>query len=65
MTQQAYRILAVHSRSGQRLTQQFLDGTLITDRTIAWQLAEKFAAKQTARDRATWLPQVESYTARV
>lgn len=62
MVQSAYRILAVESRTGQRLTQQFLDGTVVTDRSIAWQLAEKFARRQSDRDRRTWLPQVETYT---
>lgn len=64
MKKTAYRILAKNMKTNQRITQQFLDGTVITDRDRAWAVAEKFAQKQSARDRTTWLPEIESYEPR-
>lgn len=62
MSRTAYRILARNARTNQRITQQFLDGTVVQQRHIAWELAQQFAEKQSQRDRTTWLPEVELYT---
>lgn len=59
---QAYKIIAKSTRGAQRVQQQQLDGTVITNYSTAWSLAEQLAQKQTAVTGYPWTAVVESYT---
>jgi hypothetical protein len=59
---QAYKIIARCTKGNQRVQQQQLDGTVITDYSVAWQLAEQLAHKQTAQTNQPWVAVVETYT---
>ena len=59
---QAYKIIARCTKGNQRVQQQQLDGSVITDYSVAWQLAEQLARKQTAQTNQPWTAVVETYT---
>lgn len=61
---QAYKILAKNSRTKERVIQQFLDGTEITDLARAEEQARSFAERQTQRSRDQWIGEVELYETR-
>lgn len=59
-----YLIFARNADTNQRITQQFLDGTRVTDYSIAMQIAQQLAEKTSQRRRETWVAEVESVNAR-
>lgn len=59
-----YLIFARNADTNQRITQQFLDGTRVTDYSIAMQIAQQLAEKTSQRRRETWVAEVESVIAR-
>jgi hypothetical protein len=61
---QAYKILAKNSRTKERVIQQFLDGTEITDLTRAEEQSRVFAERQMQRSRDQWIGEVEVYETR-
>lgn len=59
---QAYKIMARNIKSRQRVQQQFLDGTVITDYELAMQTAQALAEQYSQRTRETWVAEVSRYT---
>ncbi len=59
---QAYKIMAKNVDTSQRIQQQLLDGSVITDREEAMQMAQSLAQQISARRRETWIAEVKTYT---
>lgn len=59
---QAWKIMARNIKSKQRVQQQFLDGTVITDWESAMQTAQALAQQYSQRTRETWVAEVTRYT---
>lgn len=59
-----YLIFARNIDTNQRITQQFLDGSRVTDYSIAMQIAQQLAEKTSQRRRENWIGEVEQITAR-
>lgn len=64
MAAKHYLIFARNTETNQRITQQFLDGTRVTDYTIAMQIAQQLAEKTSQRLRQTWIAEVEQVSIR-
>lgn len=60
----AYRVIAKNIKTGIRTERQQIDGRLITNEDLAWQLARDYAVSQQARLGDQWIAQVERYTPR-
>ena len=61
---QAYKIMARNSRTKERIVQQFLDDTEITEQTRAEAQAREFAERMSSRSRDQWIGEVEIYETR-
>lgn len=61
---QAYKILARNSRTKERIIQQNLDGTEVTDLNRAEIQAREFAERMSLRSRDQWIGEVELYETR-
>lgn len=59
---QAYKIMAKNVKTHQRVQQQFLDDSVITDYEQAMQVAQALAQQYSARTRETWIAEVQLYT---
>jgi hypothetical protein len=59
---QAYKIMAKNVDTSQRIQQQLLDGSVITDHEEAMQMAQSLAQQISARRRETWIAEVKLYT---
>lgn len=64
MAKQAYKIMARNTKTGIRVQNQFLDGTIITDYEHACRLSKLLAEKQEKRSRDPWVGEVSEYTVR-
>ena len=58
----AYKIIAKSTRGNQRVQQQQLGDTVVTNYAVAWELAAQLARKQTAVTNYPWTAVVEEYT---
>lgn len=61
---QAYKIMARNSRTKERIVQQFLDGSEVTDLARAEIQAREFAERMGQRGRDQWIGEVELYETR-
>lgn len=59
---QAYKIMARNDRTRQRVQEQYLAGTVITDYERAVTQAQQLANKMASRGRDSWTGEVELYT---
>ena len=62
MPKKAYKIMAKNTKTGIRVQNQFLDGTIITDYEHACRLSKLLAEKQQSRSKDPWVGEIEEYT---
>jgi hypothetical protein len=57
----AWKIMARNTRTNIRIQKQFLDGSVITDQSLANAEAQRFAQAQADRSREAWVAEITQY----